>query len=145
MDMYREIPLTKGQVAVVDADLFDWLNQWKWRCQFNEHTQSYYAFRLSSRKLGPRYRIWMHREILGLSREDKRHGDHRESGMTLLNTRGNLRIATTSQNCMNGRRRKSNTTGYKGTYPASRGSGFIANVQIEGKQVYLGTRKTVEE
>ena len=27
--LYREIPLTKGQVAIVDADNFEWLNQWK--------------------------------------------------------------------------------------------------------------------
>ena len=28
--LYREIPLTQGQVALVDAADYEWLMQWEW-------------------------------------------------------------------------------------------------------------------
>jgi hypothetical protein len=35
--MAKEIPLTRGRVAIVDAADYDWLMQWKWRARRESH------------------------------------------------------------------------------------------------------------
>lgn len=89
----REIVLTKGYVATVDATDFDWLNQWKW------HVGS--AGQYAMRAAGPRravVNIQMHRLIT-----DAPKGlvvDHID-GDTLNNTRANLRVCTAAENARN--------------------------------------------
>ena len=36
----REIPLTQGKVAIVDDDMYDFLNQWNW-CVNPSHGNEY--------------------------------------------------------------------------------------------------------
>lgn len=55
----------------------------------------------------------------------------------------NLRPATLSQNQANAKMRKNNTTGVKGVCIAGRK--FCAQIQAEGKRVYLGTFDTIAE
>src|SRR5208282_311362 len=99
---YREIPLTQGQVALVDIADFEWLNQWKWTAQWSESNQCFYAIRRPGKSAdGKRHKIWMHRLILGLMLRDEREGDHIKTGKTLDNRRANLRIANHSQNVSN--------------------------------------------
>ena len=31
MKKYKQIPLTQEKYAIVDAEYYDYLNQWKWR------------------------------------------------------------------------------------------------------------------
>ena len=46
-ELYREIPLTQGQFATVDADNYEWLSQFKWSARWAKNTRSYYAIRNS--------------------------------------------------------------------------------------------------
>lgn len=39
---YRTIPLTQGQVTIVDAADYKWLNQWKWRVCKTRLTEDVY-------------------------------------------------------------------------------------------------------
>ena len=135
--MAREIPLTKGQVAIVDDEDFEWLNQWKWYARWSKFTQSFYAVRNSSRSDGTRYTILMHREILGLHVGDMRRGDHVQAGDTLNNKRYNLRISTALQNNQNARKRLDNSTGFKGVAWHDCGQ-WVARIRVEAKLKYLG-------
>src|SRR6267142_5414725 len=84
---YRQIPLTYGYVAIVDAANYEWLMQWKWYAQVRAHTV--YAVRSSRR--GPIRLFSMHRFIL--STPMGLLTDHRD-GNGLMNTYDNLRVCT---------------------------------------------------
>ena len=143
---YREIPLTKGQTALVDESDFESLNAFKWYASWNSHTQSFYAARNSCRKGGkPNKPIWMHREILGLPRTgDGRFGDHVDHD-TLDNRRRNLRVASGSENASNARLRKDNPSGFKGVTFHKPTGRWRARIQSNGVPVELGYTDTPEE
>ena len=139
---YRLIPLTRDQVAKVDAADFDWLSQWKWQAHFAPNTRTFYARRDERFSRGPKGRrtIYMHRLILGIVDDAK--GDHR-SGDTLDNRRGNLRCATHSQNSRNQIRPRDNTSGFIGVCPFA--GKWQAYIRVDGKKKHLGSFSTPEE
>lgn len=109
--MPREIPLTRGYVAIVDDADFEWLSQWKWCCKNG------YAGR-SDRHGNAIRSIFMHREILGLVAR-KTYADH-INGNPLDNRRENLRVATPQQNQLNRRGNRNSTSRFRGvTYRQS--------------------------
>jgi hypothetical protein len=66
-------------------------------------------------------------------------------GIDPLNNRiENLRLATQSQNSINTKVPKNNTTGYKGVLTTPNGK-FQARLGYQGKKLYLGLFKTAEE
>lgn len=107
------IPLTKNQFAIVDDEKYAGLSKHKWRAAFSQSIGTYYAVRTAIAG-GKRITILMHREVLGLSPEDSRWGDHREPSQTLDNRHSNLRIASASQNAMNRRLGSRSSSGIKG-------------------------------
>lgn len=140
---YRTIPLTQGQVALVDASDHEWLSQHKWCAHWDPTSKCFRAMR-GKRVNGKNLTIWMHREILGLHRGDPRIGDHINTDRTLDNRRGNLRIADDYQSTQNRRVYASSTTGIKGVYSDGRGN-WRVNIQANRKRVYVGRFKTLEE
>ena len=142
---YREIPLTKGQVAIVDADNYDCLNKWSWHAHYVEGLRGFYAARGIIRS-GKYFMILMHRQILGLPPGDPRTGDHKDPSKTLDNRRENLRIATRIEQACNRRKRSDSSTGYKGVtaFQNKNGVVYIAQIQIDGRHIYLGRRKTAK-
>ena len=72
--------------------------------------------------------------------------DHK-NGNGLDNTRDNLRICTMSQNMMNRKKTRQNSTGYKGVYKTgdSKLNPYSAKIQKNGKVYCLGHYKTAEE
>jgi hypothetical protein len=144
---YREIPLTQGQVSLVDSADYEWLSQWRWTARWDKYTKSFYAGRNFDDTSGKRNTILMHRQILGLMAGDKRKGDH-ENRNTLDNRRGNLRIATTGQNAANRITRDSNRSGFKGVYRPKGRKGnkpWMARAGVNGREVFLGYYATPEE
>lgn len=133
---YREIPLTFGQVAIVDAADYEWLMLSKWQAVWDKKKQDYYA-----RKADDGEYKSMHRQILGLKHGDPREGDHWD-GKGLHNWRANLRICTRGQNKRNAPKRKDNTSGYKGV-DFHKGV-YRARINRDGKSIYLGTRSTAK-
>ena len=131
----RLIPLTKGQVATVDASDYEWLNQWRWYAQWDRHTKSYYAMR-GVWVDGRLCRVMMHRLILGLEIDDPRVPDHKHSGNSLDNRRSNLRISTILENSHNKRIKKNHSVGLKGV--SVHGSKYRARIKVNGKLKILG-------
>ncbi len=138
------IPLTKGQYAVVWKQDYASLMQWRWCARWDKEANKFYAVRRTSIN-GKAFTIPMHRQICGLSPEDKLQVDHIEPSLTLVNTRTNLRIATGSQNSMNTRAHRDSSTGLKGIFEDRRDGTFTAMIMVNGKRYYLGRRRTAEE
>lgn len=134
-ELYREIVLTRGQVTIVDAHNYEWLNSFKWFAHWSPRVKAFYAVRSPLRIKGQKRRglIQMHRMILGLPYNDPRQGDHIDPSKTLLNIESNLRIATSSQQKMNQRLRCDNASGYKGVY-LNKGFGkWYWQITVNGK------------
>ena len=128
----KEIKLTQGYSSMVDDDLFDYLNQWKWQVVKDSHTN--YAVR-NEGKFPFRKRIKMHREIMKPS--PNMQVDHVD-GNGLNNVRENLRVCTQSQNKKNARKRKDSTSGFKGVTYYKRYGNWRSQIAVNGKRINLG-------
>jgi len=137
--LYREIPLTQGQVALVDAAGYDWLMQWKWSAWWSPSSRSFYAIRAVRLPSGKSQTIRMHRVVLELEPSDRRLGDHRNHN-TLDNRRRNLRVADKMHNNLNQRIRADNELGCKGVSVrrARKKWRYCSQIQVKGKKIHLG-------
>jgi hypothetical protein len=133
----KEIKLTKGKVALVDNEDFEYLNQWKWQAFITQ--AGLYVSRIVYDN-GKRIRIYMHRAIMKLSLGVQfiDHVDHNG----LNNQKSNLRICTSSQNQGN-RKIGTHSSKYKGVFLKNKRY-IISQIKIKGKCIYLGTFKTEE-
>jgi len=134
---YRLITLTQGQSAIVDADDYDWLNQWKWCALWCPSTASFYAARTVNKST-----VYMGRVILNAKSEEIADHDNHD---TLDHRRANLRLADKSQSQHNKRQRKDNTTGRKGVNFNRAHGKYYARIKLHGKEKYLGAFTSVEE
>lgn len=133
------IPLTQGQVAIIDSSDHPWLIAWKWYAWWNPCTQSFYAVRARSRAGGkPKGSVLMHRQILGLREHDGKLSDHR-NGITLDNRRSNLRIATRLENNRNTRLSRSNRSGLKGVWFDKDLAKWRSCIRVKKRTVCLGS------
>lgn len=131
------IPLSQGQVAMVDAEDFVHLNQWKWHAQKGEHRQScgYYAVRNRITKTGKKRVLFMHVFLMGNPKGKK--VDH-WNGDSLDNRKDNLRICSQQQNSFNSKKPKSNTSGFKGVHWHKKAGAWESYVCFNYKKIYLG-------
>lgn len=126
--MSREIPLTKGLVALVDDEDYETLAASTWCVRGNPPYASRHI-QLGYRRYGQET---MHRAIMGAT--DGQHVDH-INGDTLDNRRANLRLCTHYQNMCN--RRPNAGRKFKGVY--RHGKGWRVTIQAEGQKVCIGT------
>jgi hypothetical protein len=140
--MAKEIPLTNGQVAVVDDEDYLRASQHGWYALkhrgYGETT--YLAMTSIKDAAGVWTPISLHRFLL-----DARPGDevdHRD--LNPLNCqRHNLRFATRAQNAQNRRKFKNNQSGYKGVYKRNnRRNAFRAQITCNGVQRCIGSFPT---
>lgn len=136
----KEIELTRGKVAIVDDDDYEYLRQYKW--QFN--SDGYAVRRQYYGKINGKYvqkGIFMHRIV------NKTPGgmqtDH-INGNKLDNRKENLRSCTYSENARNKGLYKNNKFGFKGVYTKG-GENIYATIQTNGIPRHLGTFHTVED
>ncbi len=149
----RLIPLTQGKVAIVDAEDYDWLIQYKWHT--NKKTSGFYAATHKGAKL-----IYMHRLIMQNCPRPNRSShsatknstlrtqhypcrigkgivvDHID-GNSLNNTKANLRICTNAQNHYN-QRPRGGSSKYKGVSWYKTTKKWSAAIEKNNKQFHLG-------
>lgn len=130
----KEIKLTRGKVALVDDDDFEWLNQWKWYANNNYATRNIYGSKKTT--------ITMHRLIMKTV-GSKICVDHID-GNRLNNQRQNLRLATKSQNAANKFATKG-TSKYLGVWWNKQGNGWQAEVKKNYIKFYVGIYKDEKE
>jgi hypothetical protein len=135
----REIPLTRGLVAVVDAADYDDLAQFKWHVAAND-TSGPYAVR-STKSQGKRAKERMHRRLLPAALIV----DH-INGNGLDNRRSNLREATTAENMRNRSGLAiDNTSGYRGVHWRKDRQKWRAWICVDHRGRHLGLFGTAEE
>jgi hypothetical protein len=128
----KTIDLGRGFVAMVDAEDYERLSQWKWNAQISRNTV--YAVR-SVR--GSTY--YMHRELF----PDSDKVDH-EDGNGLNNCRYNLRPCSQSNNMRNTRKHKVGTSKFKGAHFNKRKQVWQSYICIP-KRTHLGYYSTEVE
>ena len=134
----KEIPLTRGYVALVDdADYELVVAAGPWCACPNGRTV--YAQRASRQANGKPTTQQLHVFLTGHARVDHRNGDG------LDNQRHNLRPATHGQNMSNRRLPKHSTTGFKGVTKRKRDGRFQAQIGARGRHYHLGYFDTAEE
>lgn len=146
------IPLTHGLFAIVDPEDFEELSKYKWHARWNAKIKSFYAYRNTHAPRGQATLVAMHRQILGLAKGDKRHGDHALhdtlDNRRFVDGRANLRIATPQENAMN-RKRTNGASGFKGVCHKKNRSGtrtsWACAITFGGRQRVIGYFKTAEE
>lgn len=137
----KTIPLTQGKVAIVDDEDFVRLNQWKWHC-----TSKGYAARKITVGIGQQSIIYMHRVIMNAPANVE--VDHRNEGSVnnrCDNRKMNLRLASASQNKHNRKKYRNNTSGYKGVTFHKRDRRFHAQIEANGKHIFIGSFPTAKE
>lgn len=135
--MTKEIPLTKGYVALVDDDVYDILSQWKW--QIDAYG---YAIRTPARPA--KTTIKMHRAIMNAPQGID--VDH-TNGNKLDNRLENLRLCTRGQGICN-RPKYSGTysSQFKGvSFKKNRAKPWRATITANGNAHYLGSFQSESE
>ena len=130
----KEIQLTQGKVALVDAEDFERLNCFKWYA--SKYSDGFYAMRCGFTVDGKRKTIYMHREIMNTPYDmDTDHINYNG----LDNRKKNLRNATRSENNQNRRyAHKDNKLGIKGVRWHTQRKKFTAQIQVKKKKIHLG-------
>src|SRR5690606_30452111 len=131
----KQIPLTKGYVALVDDEDYEWLSQWKW-CAFEKGNTTY------ARRVTPQETILMHRLVLGAGRGDI--VDHQDRN-GLNNQRSNLRFVTSRENTLNRGMLRNNTSGYIGVVRVKSSGKWRAQINLHGTKKYIGVFDTPED
>ncbi len=139
---YREIPLTQGQVAIVDAKNYEALAKFKWCACRSRHGKTFYARRRGKRADGKSCAIHMHREIMGAA--DWEEVDHKD-GNGCHNWEDNMRLVTSGENARNVGKRADNTSGYKGVYFKKQNQKWGAQIQVNREHRHLGYFDTPKE
>jgi hypothetical protein len=138
-DEVREIPLSKGQVALVDDEDYEMLTgMGVWYAMKTRNC--YYAVRKGERRHGVQPpTILMHVVIMGQKGIDHINGDGTD------NRRSNLRPCNHAQNMQNSRLARDNTSGHKGVYFDGRRNKWFAKINAFGKSYYLGQYDRFED
>lgn len=128
----KQIPLTKGQFAIVDDDKYEWLNQWKWQADKVPYG-TYRAVRTDFTS-GKKRKIYMHRQILGTPVGTE--VDHKNHN-TLDNRIQNIRNCTHAQNKQNSKPLKNKSSKYKGVHLYKPNGKWEVQIHF-GKLINLG-------
>ena len=129
----REIELTNVDITLVDDEDYIDVVRYQWYA-FENGWGKVYA-KCTSHKVSHRL---LHNFLLDMIGVDHINGDG------LDNRRGNLRLATRSQNAINAKKRKNTTSRFKGVYFDSYTGKWRAAIHRDGKRIHLG-RFAVEE
>ena len=127
--MTKEIILTRGDVALVDDEDYEYLSQWNWTSNISR------SKRYARRHLGNRKYVSMHKVLInsGVNIEV----DHID-GDGLNNQKLNLRVCTHIQNMQNGIIKVNNKSGYKGVSWYKNYGKWLSRIVVNKKKVFLG-------
>lgn len=136
----KKIPLTRGQVALVDDEDFDYLNQWKWFASFTKG--KFYAVRNVPNRAKRQKMIRMNRILMDA--KDGYEIDHVD-GNSLNNQRANLRACSHKENSRNKKFHSKNTSGFKGVTWHKGERRWRAQIGVNYKKIVIGRFLTVED
>ena len=133
----KTIPLTRGQVALVDDEDFARFGNLKWHALRDSRSGNFYAAHSGSKdENGKQHPVRLAREILGIT--DPRVKVDHKNHHTLDCQRHNLRACTNAQNMANRMMDVRNTSGFRGVSWNSRDQRWQANISFNGKAIHIG-------
>lgn len=138
----RLIPLTQKKFAIVDADDYEYLSQFKWFFHKGgiSKTGAFYGYAERKQRIGGKdTAIRMHRVIN--KTPDGLYTDH-VNGNTLDNRKINLRTATSTQNQMNRKSAEGSSSRFKGVHWNKTNKHWQARLKADGKERTIGTFKS---
>jgi hypothetical protein len=142
---FRYIALTRGHIAIVDKEDYEWLMGWNWYCTSRGRKgiqdRLYPARRCEID--GKVHILSMHRQIMGIDLPRGTVVDHID-GNPFNNRRANLRICTQSENGMNKKVQSNNVSGLKGAHREPRGNRWKSSIRVNGRSKHLGYFNTPE-
>ncbi len=136
----KTIPVTKGNLAIVDDEDYEDLIQFRWNASPVKNTC--YAKRYMKIN-GRDGSVYMHRHILRLT-DSGVHVDHIDHD-GLNNVRSNLRIANYRLNNHNVRPHAESSSKFVGVCWHKKDKKWQAQIAVNGKQTYLGQFNTERE
>lgn len=138
----REIPLTRGMVALVDDEDYEEVSRYRWTYHRPRHSRAGYAQTSIESAAGGWRTVRMHQMVFGPISPHSTI-DHVD-GDGLNNRRGNLRAASRCEQSWNRRTRIESSTGLKGVFPTTT-TRWIARIGWQGKRLNLGTFDSPEK
>lgn len=132
------IPLTQGQVAIIDPADAPIVDAWNW---FAVNRGGAWYVQRGVRRQGKQFSIFLHRQIT-----DAPKGvfvDH-INGDPLDNRRANLRFVTQAENMRNQRLRSDSTSGLKGAHWNKAAKRWASEIRTKEKRLFLGFFDTAE-
>jgi len=144
--MVKEIPLTKGMVALVDDEDYERVMQFKWQAYKDKNTW-YAETTIWNETFTKSKTLKMHRFIMNpINGMQIDHIDHNG----LNNCKCNLRIVTSGQNQMNSGKKRKGKSQYKGIsrrgyVPKSGRIYWRAAIGLNYKRIFLGDFDTEED
>jgi hypothetical protein len=139
--MTKQILLTRGLVALVDEEDYDYLMQWKWYASPDGRATRKIALGKVG-KVGKFQRVFMHRLIN--KTPEGMHTDH-INGDPLDNRKLNLRNCNPQQNARNRKSYIGSKSRFKGVSWHKRQKAWVAYICVNYKTSHLGTFKTEED
>lgn len=133
------IELTKGQKTLVDRKTFPLLTSIKWYAGITKNKKDFYA-RHQNLTLMHRF-IW---ENFKGPIPENYVIDH-INGNTLDNRLENLQCITQKENTRKQRKKKNNTSGYRGVSFSQRTNKWLARIQVDYKFIHLGLFSNKEQ
>jgi hypothetical protein len=142
----KEIPLSKGQVAIVDDDDFERVNQYNWHVLFSRSSGVFYA---STKWTINHKRVYVSLHSFILNFPKGKQIDHINHD-PLDNRKCNLRLCTNQQNSFNKGPReymdgRVKTSLYKGVSWKKRNKKWCAQIMVDGKKKHIGLYKEEKE
>lgn len=133
----KQIPLTQGRFAIIDADMYDFLMQWKWCCDGKGYAhRNQYIGKINGKSKGKTIR--MHRLIIDTPADMQI--DH-INGDKLDNRRENLRLCSHQENLHNKKKTRGKSI-YKGVWKNKQTIPWTAEIRASGIKYFLGNFST---
>lgn len=138
--MTKEVPLTRGYVALVDDEDYDRVvAAGKWQADVPANRNTVYVTRHGRKSLGEPRKVRLHRFITGWSFVDHVNGNG------LDNRRSNLRQSDASLNQYNKPVRRDSKSGYKGVEWHKKAQKWRASIYFDGRHISLGLHADIVE
>lgn len=143
----KVIPLTRGRFTIVDDEDYDRLIKYSWAWVPPRASQSGegYAVRKGSKRRGEPRTVQMHREIMGLMKDEKIMIDHQNIN-SLDNRKENLRLANVQENAFNRPKPIMKCTSkFKGVLRRKNKIKWMARIKFNGRHIELGSYASEEK
>jgi hypothetical protein len=133
----REIPLTRGRIALVDDEDYAKLSQWRWCLNADKSGHETASAYINQKK------VKMHRIIMGVT-DQLICVDHID-GNPLNNQRSNLRLCSKAINNRNRKKIKVGHSIYKGVSWHKRIEKWSSQIALNKEKIHIGYYLTEKE